>query len=133
MHCLTPNASSKTDHHPKAYEIIRADYCTTGRKNKTSNWIVFNSKGPGSTTPLPPSSGGGLGVGPKVVSVNSSYCTPEAPCPQCYGDCDTNDDCQGHLQCYQRNGGQKVPSCSGGEGVLSGRNLHCVFIVNETS
>lgn len=133
IHWLTPHSSPKSEHHPKSFEIIRAENCTTSRRNKTGNWIVFNPKGPGSTPTLAPYNGGGIGVYPKVVGVNSSYCTPEAPCPQCYGDCDTDDDCQGHLQCYQRNGGQKVPSCSEGEGVLSGREFHCAFIVNKTS
>jgi hypothetical protein len=56
--------------------------------------------------------------------VSGSYCTPEAPCAQCYGDCDTDDDCQGNLQCYQRDGGQVVPSCSGGERSKSGKDFN---------
>jgi hypothetical protein len=71
-----------------------------------------------------PTVGGAGGAKPEVVGVNRSYCTPEAPCPQCYGDCDTDDDCQGNLQCYQRDaGGQTVPSCSGGEDSLSGKDF----------
>ncbi len=29
-------------------------------------------------------------------------CTPNSPCGVCSGDCDTDDDCAGHLRCWQR-------------------------------
>jgi hypothetical protein len=32
----------------------------------------------------------------------------------CAGDCDRDSDCKGALQCFQRNGLTKVPSCKAG-------------------
>jgi len=41
-------------------------------------------------------------------------CTPKKPCDKCGGDCDRDSDCKGALQCFQRNGLAKVPSCKAG-------------------
>jgi hypothetical protein len=76
---------------------------------------------------LPTVEGGGGGVKPKVVAVSGTYCTPKAPCPQCYGDCDTNDDCEGNLVCYQIDGGKTVLSCSGGEDSPFSKDFFCTF------
>jgi len=35
------------------------------------------------------------------------------PLPICRGDCDNDDDCQGALRCFQREGGEEVPGCTG--------------------
>jgi len=35
------------------------------------------------------------------------------PLGECEGDCDTDDDCEGSLECYQRDGGESVPGCEG--------------------
>jgi cytoskeletal protein RodZ len=74
-----------------------------------------------------PTSDGLVDVLPEVEVVSGSYCTPETPCAQCFGDCDTDDDCQGELTCFQRDGGQAVPSCSGGESSVSGKDFNCVL------
>ena len=57
---------------------------------------------------------------PEVMAVSGSYCTPTAQCPACYGDCDEDSDCQGDLVCEQRDGGEMVTGCSGGEDSPSG-------------
>ena len=72
----------------------------------------------------------------QVVAVSGTYCTSDDPCPRCYGDCDTDDDCQGGLVCWQRNSGDPVPSCSGGEESQSGEfsthppTLPCLLVRN---
>ncbi|CAJ1897025.1 unnamed protein product [Cylindrotheca closterium] len=55
------------------------------------------------------------------------------PLGLCEGDCDSNDDCDHDLVCYQRSGFQDVPGCSGGS--LDGsRTDYCVprSLVPET-
>jgi hypothetical protein len=102
-------------HHPKAEEIVKAEYCSSSRQSRTSYWIVYN--------PVTLSSSGGEGGGsqgggngaPEVTAISGDYCTPSAPCAQCYGDCDDDEDCEGDLVCFQRDAGDAVPSCSGGE------------------
>ena len=44
-------------------------------------------------------------------------CTINKPCQQCQGDCDSDDDCSGHLKCFDRSHTEAVPGCaSGGDG-----------------
>lgn len=38
-----------------------------------------------------------------------SGCTDAQPCKKGYGDCDTDDQCEGSLKCYQRADGERVP------------------------
>jgi PKD repeat protein len=42
-------------------------------------------------------------------------CTSTNPCKRCQGDCNTDDDCEGKLVCFNKNAGLpgNVPSCSG--------------------
>eukprot|EP00541_Cyclophora_tenuis_P002327 CAMPEP_0116544916 /NCGR_PEP_ID=MMETSP0397-20121206/2377_1 /TAXON_ID=216820 /ORGANISM="Cyclophora tenuis, Strain ECT3854" /LENGTH=99 /DNA_ID=CAMNT_0004069169 /DNA_START=318 /DNA_END=614 /DNA_ORIENTATION=- len=40
-------------------------------------------------------------------------CTTSEPCSLCQGDCDGNSQCGPGLKCYQRNGFETVPGCSG--------------------
>ncbi|KAL7440884.1 hypothetical protein ACHAXM_007511 [Skeletonema potamos] len=50
-------------------------------------------------------------------------CTADNPCDACYGDCDTNEDCNEGLQCFQRERGDstQVPGCAiGGAGDIPG-------------
>jgi hypothetical protein len=47
------------------------------------------------------------------------------PLELCQGDCDSDDDCLGDLVCFQRNAGQPIPGCAGGEHV-SERADFCV-------
>ena len=47
------------------------------------------------------------------------------PLDLCEGDCDTDDDCRDGLKCFQRNGGDEVPGCTGGKDNGSGTDF-CV-------
>jgi hypothetical protein len=46
-------------------------------------------------------------------------CSPENPCQECQGDCNTDSDCQGDLICYSKAGrahseeGTRIPGCAG--------------------
>ena len=42
------------------------------------------------------------------------YLTPSKPGTECEGDCDTDSDCSGSLQCYQRTNGGQIPGCENG-------------------
>jgi len=45
-----------------------------------------------------------------------SHCSSSKPCPECHGDCDSDNDCAGHLVCVH----DKVPGgCSAGDGSMS--------------
>jgi hypothetical protein len=46
------------------------------------------------------------------------------PLMACQGDCDVDDDCAGTLECFQRDGGEAVPGCGGGE-LDSSRTDYC--------
>jgi hypothetical protein len=62
---------------------------------------------------------------PEIVAVTGSFCTPTDPCPVCYGDCDEDSDCEGDLICEERDGGEPVSGCSGGEESTSNTD-YCV-------
>ena len=49
------------------------------------------------------------------------------PLKLCQGDCDSNDDCQPGLICFQRNGTEPVPGCSGTD---STRTDYCILDPN---
>ena len=57
------------------------------------------------------------------ISLEGFGGTPDSslfPLQKCQGDCDTDDDCEGNLVCFQREaGGGAVPGCSGGEDATS--------------
>ena len=58
-----------------------------------------------------------LAIEPKLELVGNNQFPPEAfPLKICQGDCDSDKDCEGDLQCMPRNGLEKVPRCQG-EGV----------------
>ena len=44
----------------------------------------------------------------------------------CEGDCDNDNDCASDLYCFQRNGGEAVPGCSGSENDMS-RTDYCAY------
>jgi hypothetical protein len=50
-----------------------------------------------------------------VPPLSTSVCTPDSPCDMCFGDCDSDDDCMGELQCFRRTGNddRMIPGCSG--------------------
>jgi hypothetical protein len=112
----------------------------TEEKTVSPTEVIVGEKGTSSPTesaapaPTPaPTSDGRVGVLPKVKALGGSFCTTEAPCAQCFGDCDTDDDCEGNLTCYQRDGGQAVPSCSGGEDSFSGKPFNAYSCMNAIS
>ena len=78
------------------------------------------------TTPAAPTPAAAAGL-PAVVAVSGSFCTPTNRCPVCYGDCDEDSDCEDGLICGQRDGGDPVPGCSGGELSTSGENLLLIY------
>mmetsp|Transcript_23744 Transcript_23744/g.49499 ORF Transcript_23744/g.49499 Transcript_23744/m.49499 type:complete len:1140 (-) Transcript_23744:263-3682(-) len=50
-------------------------------------------------------------------------CSPEVPCDACAGDCDTDEDCISHFECFARGDGEttQVPGCAiGGPGDIPG-------------
>jgi len=58
---------------------------------------------------------GGSDGNPQVKYLGQEYCDSN-PCGLCEGDCDNDDGCSGDLKCFQRDGNEPVPGCSGGEG-----------------
>ncbi|KAK3268663.1 hypothetical protein CYMTET_22843, partial [Cymbomonas tetramitiformis] len=53
----------------------------------------------------------------QMEHLGGTGCTPNAPCPACYGDCDSNSDCIGDLLCFQRESGdpyERIPGCTYG-------------------
>jgi hypothetical protein len=60
---------------------------------------------------------------PKLRYLGRDACTVDNPCDACSGDCDTNEDCNEGLQCFQRERGDstQVPGCAiGGAGDIPG-------------
>ena len=58
--------------------------------------------------------------GTTLYNGGTSFCTPTTPCHRCQGDCDTDNDCNQGLKCFQRNGHTAVPGCDdGGAGDVS--------------
>nr|CAA67702.1 alpha 2 frustulin [Cylindrotheca fusiformis] len=51
--------------------------------------------------------------------------TQSFPLGRCEGDCDRDVDCQSGLKCFQRDGGESVPGCSGGSSDHS-RTDYCI-------
>jgi hypothetical protein len=133
-------------HHPKKEEVIKAYPCDVAQDDKTSLWQAYEAvveydplgtpvaspiespvespietlstnayetTNEQTTTPPPPSN-------PQLEDIGD--CSPTSPCGACTGDCDTNADCEGELECYHRAYNETVPSCSGGE-ALNNRKL----------
>ena len=53
----------------------------------------------------------------KEVTHLGKSCTSQFPsgkCEQCTGNCDSDSDCDGDMQCFKRDGGEDVPGCSWG-------------------
>lgn len=53
------------------------------------------------------------------------------PLAQCEGDCDEDFDCADGLTCFQRNGGEAVPGCNGGESISIGTDF-CINPADES-
>jgi hypothetical protein len=46
------------------------------------------------------------------IGVNS--CTSDAPCNQCEGNCENDEQCTGYLKCFLRDDYAEVPDCGTG-------------------
>ena len=60
------------------------------------------------------------GIKPNVEEGIISYvgeCNSSSPCNQCKGDCDGSSGCKGDLKCFQRDGYEEVPGCTGAGGI----------------
>ena len=58
-------------------------------------------------------------------------CSPDDPCEECHGDCDTDEDCSGDLVCYQKGSAENeqeamVPGC---DGLSFSRTDYCVSLL----
>jgi len=84
-------------HHPKPRELIYAQGCDVARRTDSSYWKVWGET-----------------------------CTPYASCGMCEGACNTHKDCEGELECYQREGDELVPGCDDStRGVLRSGQNYC--------
>lgn len=127
-------------HHPKKYEPIKAYTCAEAREDATSKWIVhepYIEANPLSTTPYPtpaPKTPSPIVISedehppawrdyPRLTNVNGD-CSEDHPCGHCGGDCNTDRDCAGKLECYHRATNEQVPSCSGGEHIDNRKYYH---------
>lgn len=71
---------------------------------------------------------------PRLRYLGRDACTVESPCDACEGDCDTNEDCNKGLQCFQRDRGDstQVPGCAvGGSGDIPGAD-YCYEVNGPT-
>ena len=58
------------------------------------------------TAPSPPNT-------PQILFLGSEYCSEANKCGLCEGDCDSDDDCEEDLICYQRDADEDIPGCEG--------------------
>lgn len=56
--------------------------------------------------------GGGQQQAPPLVWLGFDHCS-FGSCEECEGDCDSDDDCDGTLECFHRNYFEPVPGCNG--------------------
>jgi hypothetical protein len=101
--CLTE------DHHPKPFETLFTRPCDVARKVDTSLWEAYWPRGKYDPT-IPSLSEN------KQLTNRENDCTPSNPCPECWGDCATDEDCEGNLKCYVRgrsNPWDAIPGCEG--------------------
>ena len=89
-HCLTMN------HHARKGEDLYAALCEKARKSDTALWVAYYKSDRSKLTYADPECG-------------SSYYL----CRNCEGDCDSSDNCEGDLRCFQRNEWEPVPGCKG--------------------
>ncbi|CAB9500347.1 expressed unknown protein [Seminavis robusta] len=85
--------------------------CTGGEDfASTSDFCVWNTTWPRPDLPIVYEDFGDLQYVGNDGTFYAIY-----PLGPCQGDCDTDDDCAESLYCHQRNGGQNVPGCIGGD------------------
>ena len=105
-HCMTQ------DHYPRSGEVIYSEDCYDACDVGTCYWELIIGDVFGNDE-----SGNYESGNPPVQFMGWSACSEADPCPQCHGDCDSDDECLDDLECYKRGPGEKVPSCSGGEDI----------------
>jgi len=72
--------------------------------------------------------------GRKLIPLEGFGAYPNAqylPLGECQGDCDEDEDCKGNLVCFQRDPGDPVPGCEGGEEAMS-KTDYCVVSTSIT-
>lgn len=102
-------------HDPKDKEIVRANDCEEARDDHTNFWIMINKRTGTRDDGDDDDDGGGGGPPAGSDTVNflgGDYCK-DYKCRKCQGDCDSDSQCEGGLKCFQRDGREKVPGCSG--------------------
>jgi 6-phosphogluconolactonase (cycloisomerase 2 family) len=116
----------------KLYQLLGGNgnilvYDIDGGDGSLSLLQTFDADLPGSTTHRP----GGLAAGyfdaPEYVQVVGNNGQPSSAFPlgKCQGDCDVDEECDGELVCFHRDGSDPVPGCLGGEEDRS-RTDYCV-------
>lgn len=124
------------DHHPKTKEYIEAQTCSSARGDKTSLWFADEVIVEGNPLGVVPSpvyspveapaySPVGIPTLP-LVDNGADSCSPTNPCQRCEGDCNTDSDCAGDMECYHRAVRESVPTCSGGDTIDNRKS--CMFV-----
>jgi len=93
-------------HHPKEYEYIDAIKCKLARNARTSKWEIY----------LPTTNQqeiDSIDSAKRAINLRYEDCTVQNPCAECYGDCNTDDECGDGLACYQRTDDNFIPGCVG--------------------
>lgn len=68
------------------------------------------------------------GGGKEIKYYDGEYCDFNT-CGECEGDCDDDSSCAGSLKCFQRDGNEPIPGCSGGDGSeLRELSLSYIFV-----
>jgi hypothetical protein len=100
-----PDDCLEQHHHPKADEVVRASDCESSRRDTTSYWIMINKEGSADwEESLPPEN-------QFINNFGRGVCGADYPCGLCQGQCETDDDCKGVLQCFERDGNEAIPGC----------------------
>jgi hypothetical protein len=113
-------------HDPKDEEVVRANDCEFARDDHTNFWIMINKQtgtSDGDDDNDDGDSGGPPAGSDAVNFLGKDYCR-DYKCKKCQGDCDSDSECEGGLKCFQRDGREEVPGCSGStDHDLSGRDF----------
>ena len=56
---------------------------------------------------------------PPPLRKSEAMCLPGSPCGECEGDCNSDEDCAGHLKCKERGGYEEVPGCLGSSAAVA--------------
>ena len=121
-------------HHPRQFEEIIHASCRQSRKDRTSQWKALwpNVKKARAENSFNERSY--YRLGPERTSPR---CSEDRRCGMCQGHCESHDDCNGSLRCFQRgssNPRETPPGCYG-DGVSSklSQSLLCLIVSNILS